>query len=225
MFTDFRDIFTFDLTLGEVLMRFVVALIAGLIVALFYRWSHRGTSYSANYVIALVALCLITSSVILVIGNNLARAFGLVGAMSIIRFRSAVKETMDIVFIFFALAMGMAVGVGLHTVALFGSVFIGVTIWALTASKFGRTVKQEFLLQFMYTPGDEAEPPYIEVLRHYAKSHRLVNVKSIGEDGELLEISYYLHLKRPEDSADLVQQLGRVPGVNYANLFFDETDV
>jgi uncharacterized membrane protein YhiD involved in acid resistance len=225
MFKDFQDIFTFDLSLGEVMMRFVVALIAGLVVALFYRWSHRGTSYSANYVISLVALCLITASVILVIGNNLARAFGLVGAMSIIRFRSAVKETIDIVFIFFSLAMGMAVGVGLHAVAVFGSVFIGVTIWVLTVTRFGRTVKQEFLLQFMYTPGDEAEPPYLDVLRRYAKHHRLVNVKSIGENGELLEISYYLHMKRPEDSGELVQRLGRVPGVNYANLFFDEADV
>jgi hypothetical protein len=88
-----------------------VALFAGLILTCLYRITYKGAGYTAGFVGSIILLTLITALVIMVIGNNLARAFGLVGAMSIIRFRTAVKDVMDIVFIFFALAVGMASGV------------------------------------------------------------------------------------------------------------------
>ena len=105
-----------------------VALMCGLIVARFYRWVTHRSSNANNFVSALIVLAMITCIVIMVIGNNLARAFGLVGAMSIIRFRTAVKDVRDIVFIFFSLAGGMAAGVGLTAISLGGIVVIGLAM-------------------------------------------------------------------------------------------------
>lgn len=225
MFPDFRNVFTFDLTFEDVATRFIVALLCGLLVSVFYRWSYRGTSYSSSFVVSLISLSMITASVIMVIGNNLARAFGLVGAMSIIRFRTAVKDSTDIVFIFFALAMGLAAGVGLHVVAITGSVFIGLVVWLLTLTNYAVPTKREYLLQFMYSPLKEDEPGYLEVLRQHCKRFKLVNVKSVGESGSVLELSYYIVPKRPDLTAALVRDLGAVRGVEYANLFFDEAEV
>jgi uncharacterized membrane protein YhiD involved in acid resistance len=225
MFEDLNTLFTFDLSFVEVVGRLVVGLVCGLIISTFYRWSHRGNGYSSTFVIALIALCMITSTVIMVIGNNLARAFGLVGAMSIIRFRSAVKETADIVFIFFSLAMGMAVGVGLHVVALTSSVFIGLTIWILTLANYGRVSKREYLLQISYAPTGEQMPAYNKILDRFCRRYRLVNVKSVGEAGEMLEASYYVYLKDSEESGMFVQAITGTQGVVYANLFYDEAIV
>ena len=205
MFREFERIFTFSLTVEEILSRFVVAVVCGLLISVFYRWSYRGTSYSASYVISLVALSMITASVIMVIGNNLARAFGLVGAMSIIRFRSAIKDTKDIVFIFFSLAMGMAAGVGLTYLAV--------------------PVRREYLLQFAYAARDEQEPAYQAIIERHCRRYKLVNVKSLGEDGELLELSFYVHLRSTDDTAPLMRDIGRLEGISYANLYFDEVQV
>jgi len=106
-----------------------IALLCGFLISLLYRWTYRGPAYSTTFVSSLASLSMITALVIMVIGNNLARAFGLVGALSIIRFRTAVKDTQDIVFIFFALAVGMAAGVGLHLSAIAGTLFIGLSIF------------------------------------------------------------------------------------------------
>ena len=97
MLQDFQNILIFSITIGEVIGNIMVALICSFIISLVYRWTYRGTSYSVSFVNSIVSLAMITALVIMVIGNNLARAFGLVGAMSIIRFRTAVKDTQDIV--------------------------------------------------------------------------------------------------------------------------------
>jgi len=102
----------FPVTGFEIITNITVALVCGLFISWLYRHTYKGPGYSITFVNSMVFLAMITAVVILVIGNNLARAFGLVGAMSIIRFRTAVKETQDIVYIFFALSVGMAAGVG-----------------------------------------------------------------------------------------------------------------
>ncbi|MCK4716381.1 MAG: DUF4956 domain-containing protein, partial [Candidatus Marinimicrobia bacterium] len=125
MFNGFENLFVYSINPGQVIVNMVVAFICGLLISIIYRWTYSGPTYSVTYLNSLIVLSMITSIVIMVIGNNLARAFGLVGAMSIIRFRTAIKDTQDIVFIFFSLAVGMASGVGMHLIALFGVLLIG----------------------------------------------------------------------------------------------------
>lgn len=224
LFDDF-PILDYDLTLVEAVTRFTVALVCGLVISVFYRASFKGTTYSSQFVISLISLSMITCSVIMVIGNDLARAFGLVGAMSIIRFRSAVKDTQDIVFIFFALAMGMAAGVGLTAVAVAGTLLIGVTVWVLTTLNYASPVKKEYLLQFNYAPIGDGEPSYVPVLNRHCRRQKLINVKSVGENGKLLELSFYVNLRKSDFSDTLMKDLTAINGVSRANLYFDEVQV
>lgn len=134
---------TFFLDVGQVIEGLAVALVCGFLVSLLYRWTCRGPNYSITFVNALPALSMITAIVIMVIGNNLAHAFGLVGALSIIRFRTAIKDIHDIVFIFifFSLAVGIAAGVGLYSTAIIGTIFIGVSILILSRINYASAEK------------------------------------------------------------------------------------
>ncbi|MCB0843737.1 MAG: DUF4956 domain-containing protein, partial [Bacteroidetes bacterium] len=126
MFQDFQSIDLFPLTVADIVINLAISVICGLIISVVYRLTYKGASYSVTFVHSLVLLSMITAIVLLVIGNNLARAFGLVGAMSIIRFRTAVRDTQDIVFIFFSLAVGMAAGVGYPVIAILGTILVSL---------------------------------------------------------------------------------------------------
>lgn len=221
MFQDVQNIFVYSLSVSQVIGSITVALICGLLISLFYRWVYKGPGYSMTFVHSIVALAMITAIVIMVIGNNLARAFGLVGAMSIIRFRTAIKDTQDIVFIFFSLAVGMAAGVGLNLIAITGTVFIGIIIVLLSRAHYASPRKREFLLQFSFTSSGEMEAPYLPILKKYGKQDKLIHMKSSG-NGDVLELSFYIKLKDTDKSGDLVRELGRLEGVDHVNLFFDE---
>ena len=150
MFEQFQNLDLFPVNVFDVFANLMVALVCSIIIAMVYRFIYKGSSYSVTYVNSLVLLTFVTSVVMFVIGNNLARAFGLVGAMSIIRFRTAVRDVQDIVFIFFSLAVGMASGVGLHVIALAGTIFISLIAIVLVTFNFGAPRKREYLMQISY---------------------------------------------------------------------------
>ena len=221
MLQDFTNIFITSLSLSQVIWSVTVAMLCGLFISFIYRLIYSGTSYSTSYVHSLVAFAMITTIVIMVIGNNLARAFGLVGSMSIIRFRMAIKDTRDIVFIFFALCVGMAAGVGLHMIAFSATLFIGIVILLLAKSNYATPHKREYLLQFHYTSDDDEPAPYMTLFKKYCKKHKLVNIKSIG-DGNIMELSYYIALKKKETGKEFIRQMGSIEGLSDINFFFDE---
>lgn len=222
MLQDFQNVLNFSITVGDAIENIFFSLLCGFIISIFYRATYRGPGYSVSFINSLIALAMITSIVIMVIGNNLARAFGLVGAMSIIRFRTAVKETLDIVFIFFSLVMGLAAGVGFHFIAVISSLLIGSIIFVLGKVSLVTPPKQNFLLQFTYLgKEDEEKAPYLPILKQYCKTSSLMNVKSAG-DTNMLELSYYIRLKNSNQNPELVSELKKVSGVNHVNLYFDE---
>jgi uncharacterized membrane protein YhiD involved in acid resistance len=163
---------------------------------------------------------MVTALVIMVIGNNLARAFGLVGAMSIIRFRTAVKDTQDIVFIFFSLAAGMAAGVGLKGLALLGTVFIGAVLLLMSRLNYARPHKRDFLLQFQCDVQD-GEGVYLPVLENYCKNNKLVNMQSIGMENQF-ELSFYIELKKRDQRTQLIRDLNKIAEVDHVRLYMDD---
>jgi uncharacterized membrane protein YhiD involved in acid resistance len=201
-----------------------VAFVCGLFVAFLYRKTYRGPGYSVAYTNTLILLAMTTAMMIMVIGNNLARAFGLVGALSVIRFRHAVKNTQDIVFVFLALAIGMAAGVGFYAVALVGTLTIGIVVLILSRAKFSTPRRDDYLLQFNYRSTGDKVPPYQAVLDRHAAKLTPINVRSLGET-DLIELSYYVRLKNKDRGDDLIKEMNHTPGVQYVNLFFDEEQI
>ena len=222
MLDDFQNVLSVSVSIGEVFENLVISLICGLLISLFYRLTYRGPGMSYSFINSLIVLSIITSVVIMVIGNNLARAFGLVGAMSIIRFRTAIKETQDIIFIFFALSIGMASGVGLHALALASTVFIGLILFVLTKTNAASPTKKDFLLQFLFqTNGGYDEAPFLSVFQKFCKSSKLINTKAMMEN-DSIELSYHIVLKDQKFVTEFINQLKNSKGVNNVNLFFDE---
>lgn len=222
MIEELRDI-TFFLTIKDVIGRLFVALVCGILISIVYRLTYRGLSYSTTFVNSLILLTMITSVVIMVIGNNLAAAFGLVGAMSIIRFRTAVKDTQDIMFIFFALAIGLACGVDFTSVAILGTIVIGLVFMVIVRVNLSAPRKKDFLLQLMLS-GSASDHAVIDpVLSKHCSRFKVVNVKALGEEAnDMLEVSYYVKLKSEDNSQKFIREIRGVEGVKYANLFFDE---
>jgi hypothetical protein len=224
MFEDFQNLDLFPVTVYTVIGNLVVAFLCGVVISLVYRFVYKGPSYSVTFVNSLIILAMITSIVILVIGNNLARAFGLVGAMSIIRFRTAVRDVQDIVFIFFSLSIGMAAGVGLYTVAIAGTLIISLAIIILSLTNFGQAKKREFLLQLTYSSSEDKEKLIDKTLKQHCRRVKLVNLKNVGTDN-VLEAFYHVALKDERKNSPLINDLNQTGIVHHANLYFDEDDV
>lgn len=220
---ELENIFIFKLSPAEAAANLLVALLCGIIISFFYRATFRGVSYSSNYVVSIIMLCMITALVIMVIGNNLARAFGLVGAMSIIRFRTAVKDTQDIMFIFFALAAGLACGAGMYMISLMGTFIIGFSILAISLVYSENPIKQEFLLQVIIEEDGDIQGKIQKILDIYCRKAKLVNIKSLKDDrGELIEMSYYIKFKKSNSSSKMVKSVKALDHVKRVNLFYDE---
>ena len=223
MFEEFQQIDIFRPSIFDFAANLFVALGCGVVIALVYRSTYRGASYSSSYVNSLVLLSLITAVVILVIGNNLARAFGLVGAMSIIRFRTAVRDVQDIVFIFFSLCIGMAAGVGLNSVAINGTLFICLVIILLDTTGFGRPARLKHLLQVSYSGTPEAEVALQKILKKYCRRIQLMNLRQLaGQEG--VEAFYHLSIRSSKKYEEFVRVMRALDFVSQVNLFFEEED-
>lgn len=112
------------LTLEDILLNFLIAAVLGCVIYLSYRISHSGAAYSARFNVTLVMLTLITTLVMNVIGNNIALSLGMVGALSIVRFRTAIKDPRDTAYIFWCIAVGICCGVSEYMIAGLGSAVI-----------------------------------------------------------------------------------------------------
>jgi uncharacterized membrane protein YhiD involved in acid resistance len=222
MFEDFQNITTNNSDPLIILKNLSVALLCGLIIALVYRITYKGASYSAQFVNSLVLLSLITSVVIMVIGNNLATAFGLVGAMSIIRFRTAVRDVQDIVFIFFSLAIGLAAGVGLGMLAIIGTVFIGLVVFIVIATDINAPKKRHYMLQIGFSDGAQQQE-IEEVLRKYCRSFKLVSYQG-NEISSLIQAYYHVKLARESTHSTLVNEIRALSSTDTVSLFFDDIE-
>ena len=126
-----------------------ISFIHGLIISKIYLKTYSGFSFDKTFSFTLILLTVIVSLVMMVISTNIALSLGLLGSLSIIRFRTVVKDTKDTAYIFWALAVGMASGTGSYFLALAGTAMISVIALILHQTNFGSFIKSEFILQFV----------------------------------------------------------------------------
>lgn len=220
MFREWSHI-TFPQTTAGILTPLLMALACGYFITWLYRITHKTAGFSQNFAYSLVLLSMITAVVISVIGSNLARAFGLVGALSIIRFRTAIKEPMDIMYVFFSLAVGMAAGVGHYKMAVIGTAFIGSVLYLFSHTGSNLSFRREYLLQFSYGAGDKNEPAYRPILEKFSRRFEVVNIKAAKDTG-VTELSFYVQIRDREDGNRLVQALQENRKIDNINLFYEE---
>jgi uncharacterized membrane protein YhiD involved in acid resistance len=195
--------------LGEVVVALVLSFVLCLMVAYFYRQSHRGLSYSVSFVHAMIILGVTVSVIMLIIGSNIARAFTLVGALSIIRFRNPVKDSRDVAFIFVTMAIGMAVGTGFYPTAVVFTLFACFMAYALTRFEIGTTSRREMLLKVHVPQAAAFDTLFNELFYQHLREHALLSVEPLREAGEL-ELVFSLEFKPRVDRAAFLGEVRRL---------------
>lgn len=204
-----------------VLLHLLLAFVLGQAVAWVYSVTHHGLSYSRSQVQALVLLSVIVATVMLAIGNNLARAFGLFGALALIRFRTPVKDTRDTVYLFMAVAVGIAVGSRNLSIAVVGTAVLCALSLYLHWARVGARGGHDGMLRLRVAPEQHDEARLRKVLRRYCERFTLADLADQGSDAPL-EMAYHVRLLDPGLSHGLLAELRSVGGVAGASLLLHD---
>lgn len=190
------------ININSVLFDLLITLAVSMFIFYIYRKNSKGSTYSLSYNIVLVIMALITSMVIITISSNVVLSLGMVGALSIIRFRTPIKDPMDIVFMFWAIAIGITSGAGLHLVSVIGSLFVGIVIIAFkkVTNNF-----DAFLLIIKFEKDKESIVlDELKKVKYSLKSKNII--------GEFVEFSAEINLKN-NDTA-FMDGISKISGVD-----------
>ena len=214
--TSFSDIFKSNflenvtaVTLVDMAIAMALSFCLGLFIFFVYKRTYQGVMYSSTFGVTLVALCMITTLVILAVTSNVVLSLGMVGALSIVRFRTAIKEPLDIAFLFWSIADGIVLAAGLIPLAVFGSLVIGIILLIFVNRK---SYVAPYILVIQCS-GKEAENKAAEAVKA-ATTKQVVKSKSVQKG--LIEINYEVRLKN--DDTDFVNSLSEIEGVSSAVL-------
>lgn len=208
----------------EVGVRLLVALVLGRVVSFVYDRSRRANERTPSFPATLVLLSVLIAMVTQVIGDNVARAFSLVGALSIVRFRTVVRDTEDTAFVIFAVIVGMAVGGNNLPVALTGIAVVAVAaFWMRPKRRTTPVTDADFVMHVRAGLGHNVTALVAPALVELTDDYRLLSV-STAKQGMAIDASYQVRLKRGESVDALVKAVNRIEGVQDVEVLTPKTD-
>ncbi len=213
-----------SLDLLQILTSLSVSLVLGAVLASIYRWTHVGPSYSRSFVQTIVLASIVSTIMIIAVGNNLARGLGILGALAIIRFRTPIRNPRDIIFLFAGLAVGISSGSSLYLVAVTGAIFFGVAALLLNWSPYSTKRTFEGLLRFSAPMESKLEAEVTSVMRAYTSNVEMIAIREAAQ-GEFVEYAYQIRLIDPALKSQLIQSLKRVDGIGEINLMMQRETV
>ena len=212
----FRDVFKSDfleniasVSLLDMGIALVLAFLLGLFLFFIYKKCYSGVMYSASFGVTLIALAMITALLILTVVSNVVLSLGMVGALSIVRFRTAIKEPMDIAFLFWAIAVGIVLAAGLIPLAVLGSLFVGIVLLVFSRQKNGES--PYILVVHCASQDEEAQVRALVEARV-----RRLNLKSKSVSPGEIELNYEVRLR--DADTGFVGELGAMAGVSHVVL-------
>ena len=212
----FQDIFkssflenVTSVSLLDMALALILAFGLGLFIFLVYQKTYQGVMYSSSFGVTLIALTMITTLVILAVTSNVVLSLGMVGALSIVRFRTAIKEPLDIAFLFWSIAVGIVLAAGLIPLAVIGSVAIGLILLVFVNRKSG----QDPYILVLRCADHGCELRAMEFLKQHTKRQA---VKSKSAIKGAVELNLELRLK--DADTDFIDELSLMPGVDSAVL-------
>ncbi len=214
--TTFNDIFkssflenTTSFSVIDTLLAMVFAFALGLFIMVVYKKTFKGVMYSNSFSISLIALTLITTLIILAVTSNIILSLGMVGALSIVRFRTAIKEPLDIAFLFWSIAVGIVLGAGLLPLAVIGSIFIGIILILFV----NKDIKDNPYILVINMDNDEAEKTVLSYIEEKCKKF-IVKSKTVSSSG----IEFTLEIRLKDMSTSFVNTISTLDGVENAIL-------
>ncbi|TCJ02765.1 DUF4956 domain-containing protein [Cytobacillus praedii] len=199
------DTFT-SVSILEIFFGTLASFIVGLFIYYVYKKTFRSVVYSHNFNVTLVLMTMITSLVIMTISTNIVLSLGMVGALSIVRFRTALKDPLDIVFLFWAITAGIAIGANVYPVAIFGSIFITIAVFILSKKKWK---DETYLIVIHYD-----EKAYEEIKAQLVKFNYDLKSKIVRNNWTELT----LKIKLKVDNTAFVHKLSNIEGVKDVSL-------
>lgn len=194
----------------DALIALLSAFLVGLFIYLVYKKTFSGVMYSRPFNIALVALTMLTTFVILAVTSNVVLSLGMVGALSIVRFRTAIKDPLDLVFLFWAVGSGIVLGAGMIPLAVMGSVIIGLVLIGFVSNN---VVDTPYLV-IVNCLDDQAEMAILELLRSTFRKYRVKSKIVTSEKG--MELIYEVRMKSGETK--FINEISQISGVTSASL-------
>lgn len=186
-----------------------LAFAVGLFINLIYRKTYRGVMFSQSFGVTLMALTMITALVIQAVTSNVILSLGMVGALSIVRFRTAIKEPLDIAFLFWSIAAGIVFGAGLIPLGVFGSIVIGLILLVFVNRKSG---ENPYVL-ILQCENDEGERAAMEKVKQSVKRH-VIKSKTVGVEG----IELTCEIRLTDMATQFINELTAMDGVRHASL-------
>jgi hypothetical protein len=203
-----------------IFLRLIVAMMLGAVVAFIYRRTRYASNTTSSFTVTLVLLTILIAMVTQVIGDNVARAFSLVGALSIVRFRTVVRDTQDTAYVIFAVAVGMAVGAAHPWLALGAIAVIGFAAYVMR-ERAGSTAlalaEDPYLLQVRVGVGSDPNALLGSTLESYLRGRRLQSIAT-SRQGLAIDVTYKVELRSEDGAGDLVKALNRLEGVQSVTL-------
>lgn len=213
-------------SVGDIAIAMALSFLLSAMAGWVYRATHRNVSYSQSYVQTLVILGMLIALIMLVVGSNIARAFALVGALSVVRFRNAIKETRDVGFIFLVMGVGMAVGTRFYLLAIVAAITILLIILIMHRFNwFQHSVRRQVVK--VQVPSDEDYTHAIQdVLIRHTDEFELVSMESIRA-GALTELMYTVKTKKGSEPADVIAGLRELNHGQSVTVLtgYDQTDL
>lgn len=204
-----QNVFSFgDLGVVRILLTLALAFLLGMFIFTIYRKTFSGVMYSKNFGVSLVMLSMVTSFIILPITSNLMLSLGMVGALSIVRFRTAVKDPIDTVYMFWSIAVGISLGAKFFLPAILASVIIGFLMLILSGMKFRNTMPYLMVLRF----NENATGNVYSLLKRLPESN--LKSKTVGAAG----VEMTLELRLRESDMQVVERFLEIPGVYDASI-------
>ena len=198
-----------EFSILDTLIGLAVALVIGLFIFIIYKKTLTGVLYSNGFALTLVGLSLVTTLVIMAVTSNVVLSLGMVGALSIVRFRTAIKEPVEIVFLFWSLAVGIVIGAGMIPLAVIGSAIIGVILLLFA----NRKIHNDPYILVTNCTDENAENAVMDILGKEAE-HCVVKAKTVTTSG--IELTAELRTKTA--STAFVNAIAQLPGVETATL-------
>ncbi|CAW99559.1 TPA: DUF4956 domain-containing protein [Streptococcus equi subsp. zooepidemicus] len=209
------------LSFQDVLLHIVAAALLSIVIYMSYAYTHTGTAYSKKFNVSLMTLTVLTATVMTVIGNNVALSLGMVGALSVVRFRTAIKDSRDTVYIFWTIVVGICCGVGDYTVAATGSSVIFMLLLLMGA------VRNDNRLLLIVRCDKQMEIELERLVFNYFSGKAIQRVKNTTSDDiemifELSRKDYDSTYQQDNPLTEAVYQLGRV---DYFNIVSQSDDI
>lgn len=212
----FNDIFkssflekSVDFSILDVTIAMVLSFAIGLFIFFVYKKTFAGVMYSSSFGVSIMAMTLITTYIILAVTSNIILSLGMVGALSIVRFRTAVKEPLDIAFLFWAISVGIVIGAGLIPLGVIGSIFIGIVLLVFVNKKSSDTP----YIIILNLEDDKAEDDCMVKIKSRTKKN-LVKAKTVSRNG----IELTVEVRLLDMSTKILNELLTIDGVNNACL-------